>query len=882
MVGLMAAGNMRRLRDYQSPVATVAGANLARQLRSLEDNAGDAVAEASNAMLQRFTVLNREEGSSSRIVAPGQALGITSIVTRVGLEPPSAKHSGKLTAIYKSSLEYSEPVIKPTNGALINGADSYFFSRPGLLLLANDGVNYFTTEPRELFDVTLYGASPNAAPAVNVAAIQRAIDAAERAGRGVVIFPGGPGTLYPIDAQLTVTSDNIKLWAPGGARLLIASAIQLPIAVGDIEGVDTTEANFLASDAAAGAVAITLDAGKGASFEAGGRYVILSDAVIPEHDAAVTNKRAEFISVFSVSTDTLSLNRPLRYDYATADNAQVYRVPWIRGFEIEGLGADGNDQTTCPVFIQMSWCEEPKVTDVEAVDLQQRFVRFQGCYGAFVEGVRQMHSLSNGFHGDVNHFGYVVAEQGLNEGLIARNIFADRCRHGYTTGATWTNNNATGATISGIGVPTGSDIGPGVHTNSQGAGWDTHEVGIDITFRSLKTIGSLGVGMQTRSVRTRFVGDCFVRDCIGAAIQIGSDAQYTMLESFDYENTNLGTDEAEATDWTVLSPIRDNSLTTIHGAPKTNSLDNGSFDLWQRGSSFSATGATCNRWRLNIGAGETCNVQQRPLTATDPGTGPWFARFTRSVTGSAASTFVQYIDDVRTLAGKRVTLAFWSRDDIDGSDLDITFTQYFGTGGSPSADVVTAAGTRRLDGSWKYHHVTFDLPSMSGKTVGSAEDSHLLITFSLPTANGNQLFDLKDVHLSEARRPRDYVRESADEQLSRCQRWWETSYVDGQAPGSASSKGNVVSQSPTAGNANSWGRTSYFATRKGREPTVTLYAPATGTASKIRNITAGTDIDGTISNTGQGSFHTRPTNSGDVAANNIVTWSWVAAVANFE
>lgn len=58
-----------------------------------------------------------------------------------------------------------------------------------------------------VFNVLNYGASPSATGAVNAAAIQAAIDAAEAAGKGMVVLPAGA---YALSTGLTLTSPNVN------------------------------------------------------------------------------------------------------------------------------------------------------------------------------------------------------------------------------------------------------------------------------------------------------------------------------------------------------------------------------------------------------------------------------------------------------------------------------------------------------------------------------------------------------------------------------------------------------------------------------------------------------------------------------------------------
>ena len=772
-----------------------------------------------------------------------------------------------------------------TRPTVDGNAFGIWLNEAGARQLFTDGNNWFTSRPGGntflVYNVLDYGASPSMSAATNRRAIQAAITAAVAAGGGAVLFPGGPGTFYSIDAQLLVPGSNILLWFPGNAGLRIAAPIQVMIAVGDIEtGANQAQGNTLAANSLAGSQSVTLTAGKGANITAGDWMVILSDAVIPEHDAAVFNKRAEFVNVYARAGDVLSLAAPLRYDYNTADNAQVYVINWVENFAIAGMRIDGNNQTQCPIAVQMSWCLKPTIFDVGAVDLQQRFLRFQGCLKGRVDSVRQENGLSNGFNGDVGHFAYMIAEQGLNEGLIATNLQADRVRHGYTTGQGWTNNNATGATLDDISVPMNSTIGPGTHINSRGAGWDTHEVGVDITFQDLKTLGSLELGFQVRSVRTRFTGDCYARDCVGSALQIGSDAQDTIVERLDWQNTNLGT---TSIDWTKFSPIVDNSPRSFLGQPQANVLDNGNFDLWEHGTSFTADGGTANRWHLALGSGAGVTVTQRSHASDSSGAQStrFYLRFNRTTTGSGASSLRQYIGDVRTLAGQRVSISFDARDSVDGSDINVYVRQYFGTGGAPSADVDSTISVRTVDGTWRRRNLVIDIPSITTKTIGSNEDSACILIIELPTAAGAVFIDLDRVKLEVGRMPTTFTPEPIADTAERCHRWAEKSYLDDVAPGSSTSVGAILMASPSP-SANFYRTYVPFTTRKGSVPTVAFFATVGGASGFIRNVSSGINIPAAVTaSVGQNGFYGGATNSSGIGTGIVTAFQWAAQVPNY-
>ena len=149
-----------------------------------------------------------------------------------------------------------------------------------------------------------------------------------------------------------------------------------------------------------------------------------------------------------------------------------------------------------------------------------------------------------------------------------------------------------------------------------------------------------------------------------------------------------------------------------------NAIINGAFDFWQRGTSFSSTGYTADRWNVNF-SGATGTVSQQTFT---PGTAPvagyegqFFLRLATTVADDN-SRIEQKIENVRTFAGQTVTVSLWAKAD---SARTITLNPYqsFGSGGS--ADVSITGQTISVTTAWTRFTKTFDVPSVSGKTIGT-------------------------------------------------------------------------------------------------------------------------------------------------------------------
>ena len=233
-------------------------------------------------------------------------------------------------------------------------------------------------------------------------------------------------------------------------------------------------------------------------------------------------------------------------------------------------------------------------------------------------------------------------------------------------------------------------------------------------------------------------------------------------------------------------------LSSINGGPLAgfrNTIINGNFDIWQRGTSFTdVDGYTADRWRT-IRSGSTRTLSRQAFTAGQsdvPGNPTYFCRSV--VTSSAgAGNFVcllQRIEGVRTFAGEQVALSFWAKADATKS-IAIEFAQSFGGGGSPSGDVNAIGVTKILLGtSWQKFTVVTTIPSISGKTIGTDGSDVLDAVFWFDAGSnynsrtdtlGQQsgTFDIAQVQLELGPVATQFERRPIGMELSLCQRYYQ-------------------------------------------------------------------------------------------------------------
>jgi len=79
----------------------------------------------------------------------------------------------------------------------------------------------------------------------------------------------------------------------------------------------------------------------------------------------------------------------------------------------------------------------------------------------------------------------------------------------------------------------------------------------------------------------------------------------------------------------------------------------------------------------------------------------------------------QGIPQVTLLSGRTVVVSFYAKAAAGTPKVGANLTQYFGTGGAPSADVVGAGQSVAITTAWARYSLTFNVSSAAGKTVGT-------------------------------------------------------------------------------------------------------------------------------------------------------------------
>jgi hypothetical protein len=188
--------------------------------------------------------------------------------------------------------------------------------------------------------------------------------------------------------------------------------------------------------------------------------------------------------------------------------------------------------------------------------------------------------------------------------------------------------------------------------------------------------------------------------------------------------------------------------TSLHDVGR-NYLHNSMFNITQRGTGIFATqgGYTSDRWKLDFSL-DTVNVQPTSLgdshranIGDEEATWSIAVTLTGNAGAGAFSTVSQYIENVRRLAGKTVTVSFWAWAASGSPKIGVLLQQSFGTGGSPSAAVgVNGTATPPLTTIPARYSMTFTLPTIIGKTLGTNNDHFTRLGFAFSSGATNNTF----------------------------------------------------------------------------------------------------------------------------------------------
>ena len=282
-----------------------------------------------------------------------------------------------------------------------------------------------------------------------------------------------------------------------------------------------------------------------------------------------------------------------------------------------------------------------------------------------------------------------------------------------------------------------------------------------------------------------------------------------------------------------------------------NRIINGSMGIDQRnaGASQTITAAalayTVDRWYAYCTG---ANVTGQRVTSSGTTVSP--SQYAYQFTGAASVTaigFAQRIEAVNSydLAGSTATLSV----NLSNSVLTtVTWTAYyanttdtFGTLASPTVTQI-ATGTFTVTSTLTRYSTNISIPSAA--TTGI----QILFTVGAQTSG---TWVIGNVQLEAGSVATPFERRQITNEIVLCERYFQTSYDFGNAPGSTGSGSNGAPSHVVEATANYPSIQIIFRTRMRVQPTMTIYSPNTGASGKIYSSNASTDVAGVVGTNGQ-------------------------------
>lgn len=273
-----------------------------------------------------------------------------------------------------------------------------------------------------------------------------------------------------------------------------------------------------------------------------------------------------------------------------------------------------------------------------------------------------------------------------------------------------------------------------------------------------------------------------------------------------------------------------------------NIIINGGFEVWQRGTTFNnaVNGAfTADRWKHDHSAGVfTVNITQE-TTIKDSGNAS-LKMDVSSVTSGTQCTVYQYVENVKQLSGRTLTVTARVRTNVANKiRLELS-------------DAASASYSAYHSGGGTFETLT--VTRAMGTTTGLG-DIHAGCGFNSDTVVASTTYiDSFMMVIGSVSTP--YAPEDSEIELARCQRYYEKSYDVATAPGTVTTTDESYTPSVQSIGGNYVGNVAFKVTKRAA-PTITFYNASTGSSGSWRAYaTAGTDgnISPTAAATAKHSF----------------------------
>jgi hypothetical protein len=315
-----------------------------------------------------------------------------------------------------------------------------------------------------------------------------------------------------------------------------------------------------------------------------------------------------------------------------------------------------------------------------------------------------------------------------------------------------------------------------------------------------------------------------------------------------------------------------------------NKIINGDFGVWQRGTSFTVSTSsiyTADRFYTLAGAATASRQTFTPGTAPVAGYEGQFY-WNQTITANSQNyEFGQRVENARTFAGQTTTLSFWARSTVGAQTMNLEAVQQFGTGGSPSAPVGAGNQTWTPTSSWQRFTFTFTMPSVSGKTFGTNNDSYIQLKIGQYTTTAtNTSIDLWGVQWEAGSVATAFQTATGTIQgeLAACQRYFEKSYDQDTNPGALTAAGRIEGTGNSAASTTAYVTANIrYKVTKRTAPTLTFYDMAGNSSSVARTTIAVSDVNTNTPSTQANGFEGVTVMSASGSSANIISCHYTAS-----
>jgi hypothetical protein len=363
----------------------------------------------------------------------------------------------------------------------------------------------------------------------------------------------------------------------------------------------------------------------------------------------------------------------------------------------------------------------------------------------------------------------------------------------------------------------------------------------------VKAYGALGNGSDETSAIQATITDAIANNTKSVFFPHGT---YVATALTGLDSVVLLGDNATLTVGGSAIPI-----TQLGAAPQSNLsrqvIINGNFDVWQRGTSFTTSGYSADRWYTDL----SLSTLTRQSSGVPIGS-KYCSRVT--MTGAGYGNYLQALESdlCSKLTGNKVTLSLKiRRNSTFMSDISIIIqknatadTLLGGTWTDISNTKVTNANipTGTTSSDWYLISVTVIIP-----TDGTANGIRVSLQMNTTSTSG-AYYEIAQAQISISDTTLPFQSRSFADELALCQRYYEKSYSQQVAPGTATVIGvsGMVAGLDTATITGS-----KFSVKKRIAPTVIMYSQ-NGTVNKVTAAGGADTATATATIIGDGGFAT--------------------------